>query len=81
MYVCTEDEKLPYELGWTPPQEPTTLASLAVMVNSLLLATGEPLPEGLIISESAVANAFSGINVITGEATSLLGDLLKKRGM
>jgi len=63
-----EQEKLPYELGWRPSLVPTTLASLGLMVGELNAATGEPLLEGLILSESTLKLAFSGKNPITGKS-------------
>ncbi|KUJ18430.1 Cloroperoxidase, partial [Mollisia scopiformis] len=46
-----EEERLPYEEGWRPTAEPTTLASLAAMIFELNIANGEELPEGLTLTE------------------------------
>ncbi|KAF1352026.1 Chloroperoxidase, partial [Delphinella strobiligena] len=42
-----EEERLPYEEGWRPTVEPTTLTSLGAMILELNLANGEEVPEGL----------------------------------
>lgn len=62
-----EDERLPYELGWTPPKAPTTLASLGQMVLELNAANGEEIPEGLILGEKSLKAALIGLNAATGE--------------
>ncbi|KAH0368592.1 Cloroperoxidase, partial [Aureobasidium melanogenum] len=62
-----EEEKLPYELGWQPPQETTSLASLAAMVVELNAASGEQVPEGIILGENSLKAVFIGINAATGE--------------
>jgi hypothetical protein len=45
-------ERLPYELGWTPNLVPTTLATLAVLGAEILLFAGDAVPEGFEITES-----------------------------
>jgi hypothetical protein len=62
-----EQERLPYELGWLPPKETTTLATLGAMAFELNAANGEEIPEGLIIGEKSLAAAFIGLNTLTGE--------------
>lgn len=56
-----EKERLPYELGWSKPVQQTTLLSLGAMIFELNAATGEPLPEGLILTQSTLKNALSGL--------------------
>lgn len=67
-----EQEKLPYEIGWTPTLEPTTLLSLAAMVTELNLANGEELPEGLTVTEGTLKEILTGIDPITGAVTDPL---------
>lgn len=62
-----EEERLPYEQGWRPTKESTTLASLAAMVFELNLANGEEIPEGLIVSEHSLKAALIGVDAITGD--------------
>lgn len=62
-----EQEKLPYELGWQPPTTPTTIASLVVMLAKILAATGETLPDGLILSQYSLKAAFLGLDAVTGD--------------
>ena len=61
-----EKETLPYNLGWRPTADPTTLASLAAMVIELNVANGEELPEGLTLSESTLKAALRGLDPVTG---------------
>ncbi|THW04997.1 Cloroperoxidase [Aureobasidium pullulans] len=62
-----EEEKLPYELGWQPPKTTTTLASLGAMALQLNLASGEQVPEGVILGEKSLRAALIGLNAATGE--------------
>ncbi|KAH0003479.1 hypothetical protein KCU78_g13877, partial [Aureobasidium melanogenum] len=62
-----EEERLPYELGWQPPQAPTTLASLAAMLVELNAASGEQVPEGVILGENSLKAVLIGLNAATGE--------------
>ncbi|KAF8856471.1 hypothetical protein BDZ45DRAFT_745377 [Acephala macrosclerotiorum] len=62
-----EEERLPYEEGWRPTAEPTTLGSLAAMIFELNIANGEELPEGLTLTESTLKAALRGLDPITGK--------------
>jgi hypothetical protein len=62
-----EQEKLPYELGWQPPKTPTTLASLGAMALELNAASGEAVPEGVILGENSLRAVLIGLNAATGE--------------
>jgi len=62
-----EQEKLPYELGWQPPKTPTTLASLGAMALQLNAASGEAVPEGVILGENSLRAVLIGLNAATGE--------------
>ncbi|KAK6007100.1 hypothetical protein QM012_006108 [Aureobasidium pullulans] len=62
-----EEERLPYELGWQPPQTTTTLASLGAMVLELNAASGEQVPEGIILGENSLKAVLIGLNAATGE--------------
>lgn len=63
-----ENERLPYELGWTAPAVTTSLLTLGSMIIELNLATGEELPEGLTLLnstiESVLTAAFSGLSPV-----------------
>ncbi|BFZ58090.1 hypothetical protein PYCC9005_005148 [Savitreella phatthalungensis] len=61
-----EKERLPYELGWTKPAGQTSLFSLGAMIFALNAATGEPVPEGLILGESTLRLALAGLDPISG---------------
>ena len=61
-----EKERLPYELGWKKPAQQTTLTSLGAMILALNAATGEEVPEGVILTSSTLKNALTGVNVVSG---------------
>lgn len=67
-----EQERLPYELGWTKPKTQTNFLTLGAMVLQLNIANGEPLPEGLILGESTLKAAFSGLDPVTGLVEKVL---------
>lgn len=62
-----EEERLPYELGWQPPKTTTTLASLGAMALELNAASGEQVPEGVILGEKSLRAVLLGLNAATGE--------------
>ena len=62
-----EEERLPYELGWQPPKTTTTLASLGAMALKLNAASGEQVPEGVILGEKSLRAVLIGLNAATGE--------------
>lgn len=62
-----EEERLPYELGWQPPKTTTTLASLGAMGLELNAASGEQVPEGIILGENSLRAVLIGLNAATGE--------------
>ncbi len=61
-----EEERLPYLEGWRPTTAETNLATLAVMVSQLQQASGEALPEGLILTTNTLEQAFGGYDPVTG---------------
>lgn len=61
-----EQEKLPYELGWTPPTQQTTLFSLGNMLPQIFSATGETIPDGLILGQYSLRAALLGLDAATG---------------
>lgn len=74
---CVEKERLPYELGWTPPTTETNLATLGAMVLQLQAANPEALPEGLTLGEGALRDVYQLRNPITGKlenATCILAN-------
>ncbi|TVY75661.1 putative sterigmatocystin biosynthesis peroxidase [Lachnellula suecica] len=52
--------------GWTPPTEETNLTTLLLMILQLVPDSGEPIPEGLTITEQTLKQAFGGYDPITG---------------
>lgn len=62
----TEEERLPYNEGWRPPTESTTLSTLGAMVLQLIAANKDALPEGLEITTNTLKLAFGGYDPITG---------------
>lgn len=62
-----EEERLPYEEGWRPTVEPTTLTSLGAMIVELNLANGEEVPEGLILGTHSLQAVLTGLDPVTGE--------------
>ena len=62
-----ESERLPYELGWTPPTTQTTLMTLGAMVLQLNAASGEAVPETLLVTSQTVPSllksAWSGLRL------------------
>lgn len=72
-----EDERLPYEEGWSTPLIQTNFPSLALLIVALNAAAGEEVPEGLTLVESTVKAAFGGLDPITNSpVVSNIGDLL-----
>lgn len=71
-YVRTmfEEEKLPYELGWTPPTLPTTFASVFAMTLELIASTGEIVPDGITLTEYSVAATLLGLDGLTGDVAN-----------
>ena len=72
-----EKERLPYELGWTPPTTETNLATLGAMILQLQAANPEALPEGLTLGEGALRDVYELRDPITGvleNATCLLAN-------
>lgn len=67
-YIKTffENERLPYELGWSPPVLETNLVTLGAMVSQLQLANPEALPEGLTLGEGALRDVYQLRDPITG---------------
>jgi hypothetical protein len=61
-----EEERLPYLEGWRPPTTETKLATLTVMVAQLQQASGEALPESLLITTNTLQQAFGGYDPVTG---------------
>ena len=66
----TEQERLPYELGWSKPATQTTLATLGLMIEALQVANPEALPEGLTLGEGAYRDVLELIDPITGKAAN-----------
>ncbi|PNS14734.1 hypothetical protein CAC42_1756 [Sphaceloma murrayae] len=62
-----QEERLPYNEGWRPTKDPTTLSSLGAMVVALNAANGEIVPEGLILGEYSLKAALIGLNSVTGQ--------------
>lgn len=61
-----EEERLPYNEGWRPTTTQTNLNTLGAMILALNAASGEVLPEGLLITTNTLKFAFGGYNPITG---------------
>jgi hypothetical protein len=55
-----EQERLPYELGWTPPVAQTNFPSLALLIPRILAAANDPELELSDFSISALKLAFGG---------------------
>ena len=73
----TEKERLPYELGWSPPTAETNLATLGAMTVQLQAANPEALPEGLTLGEGALRDVYELRDPITGlvvNATCILAN-------
>jgi len=64
--IFFEQERLPYAEGWRKPATQTNLATLGAMVLELNAASGEAVPEGLLITTNTLKLAFGGYNPITG---------------
>ena len=67
----TENERLPYELGWTKPTAETNLASLGAMVAQLQAANPQAVPEGLTLGEGSLRDVYNLINPLTGKAENI----------
>jgi len=50
--VLFEEERLPYNEGWRPTADETTLASLGAISTKLIAASGEPVPLGVNVTTS-----------------------------
>jgi hypothetical protein len=66
-----EKERLPYELGWTPPTGETNLPSLGAMIAKLELANPSVLVEGLSLGEGSLRDVLQLINPLTGKVANL----------
>ncbi|KAL1303249.1 hypothetical protein AAFC00_006663 [Neodothiora populina] len=64
--VFFQEERLPYEEGWRPTLEPTTLSTLGAMIFELNIANGEVVPEGSILGEHSLRAVLVGVDAITG---------------
>ncbi|KAF7928239.1 hypothetical protein BELL_0579g00030 [Botrytis elliptica] len=71
--VFFEEERLPYREGWRRGSVQTNLASLAVMIERLMLANEEVLPEGLEVTAQTVGIAFGGYDPLTGVLGHVVG--------
>jgi hypothetical protein len=47
-----ENERLPYELGWTPPLAQTNLVTLAVKITEIVALANDEVLEGFLITAS-----------------------------
>ena len=65
--VCAEDERLPYELGWSKPLLETNFATLGVIIAQMELANPHAVPEGLSLGEGTYRDVFQLINPLTGK--------------
>lgn len=68
---AAEKERLPYELGWTPPEGETNLPSLGAMITQLELANPDVVAEGLSLGEGSLRDVLSLINPLTGKVANL----------
>lgn len=71
-----EQEKLPFDLGWTKPDQETNLATLGAMVSLLQLANPGAVPEGLNLGTGTVRDVFNLIDPVTGKLTTVTCALL-----
>lgn len=63
----TEQERLPYELGWTPPLVETNFPTLAVMAQELLLANPEEAAQNFPdITADLLKDVYQLENPVTG---------------
>lgn len=65
-----EEERLPYEQGWTPPAEVITLGVLGDLAVKLNLANGEEIPEGLIVGTHSLQAALLGLDPVSGQVVN-----------
>jgi hypothetical protein len=78
-----ENERLPYELGWTPPLAQTNLVTLAVKITEIVALANDEVLEGFLITASRsftfhvlhcqLTDALSATlrDLLSGNATSL----------
>lgn len=69
--LYTENERLPYELGWKKPDVEVNLASLGLMSAQLQLANPDAVPEGLQLGEGTLRDVLSLIDPLTGQLLNL----------
>jgi hypothetical protein len=62
-----EQERLPYDLGWTKPTTETNLITLGGMITQLFAANPEALPEGLSLGEGSLKDVYELIDPVTGK--------------
>jgi len=65
-----EDERLPYEQGWTKPSEVISLALLGDLAVRLNIANGEEVPEGLVVGEHSLKAALLGLDPVSGQVVN-----------
>lgn len=65
--MITEQERLPYDLGWTKPTVETNLITLGAMIAELELANPEAVPEGLSLGTGTLRDVYQLLDPITGK--------------
>lgn len=66
-WMFTEEERLPYDLGWQKPNTETNLITLGAMIAELQLANPEAVPEGLSLRIGTLKDVYQLIDPITGK--------------
>jgi len=51
-----QNEKFPYELGWTPPLVQTNLATLAIKITEIVALANDEVLEGVLITATTLKN-------------------------
>lgn len=74
--MISEEERLPYELGWKKPAVETNLVTLGAMITELQLANPDAVPEGLTLGAGTLKDVYNLIDPLTGQLLNLTCALL-----
>ena len=76
MLTWIENERLPFEQGWTKSAVETNLVTLSLMITELQLANPDAVPEGLNLGEGTLKDVINLIDPLTGQGLNLTCALL-----
>lgn len=73
-----QEERLPVEEGWSPPDAEIDLTAIIGLIKSLINASGDAVPEGLILGNASFARALLGLDTTLNETSTAIQNILNK---